>query len=490
MGENNAIDAAGGQAGEAVADALSESDIGVAADVRGELAAQRAVRASERSAPAGYLGRHAIVDLYGCAERALLGDRERLRVLLRGTAEDLGCTIVNELFHDFTPQGVSGVVLIAESHLSIHTWPELGYAAVDLYTCGERGLLDQLPGRLRRALGASRVDSQFLDRGQVDESPRHQPQPQLVLSPRGLSADRQWLTDAWASQILWTIQVREIVRDVHTGLQRLQVVDTERLGRILLLDGAIQCAEADEAGYHEMIVHPALCRRGAPSPERGRRVLIIGGGDGGAAREALRHRDVARVDVVEIDAAVIDAARALLPNIWRHPDADRALDSDDRLHIHIDDGLAWLRRVGAAGGPDHYDLIVVDSSGPIGPSAVLYTDGFYRAIRGALREGGAACVQGGSFWYLPEVFRTVYHGLKRVFPVVKPMECFTAVYPGGIWNLTMATLGDDPEDVDDARADRLAGLGWYSARRHGSAFAIPPTAWAVLRQGPPSSDDA
>src|SRR5690606_15137706 len=84
-----------------------------------------------------FLGRHAILDLYDCANRELLDDKKALQQLFRETAEHLKCTIVNEVFHTFTPQGVSGVVVIAESHLSVHTWPELGYAAVDLYTCGD-----------------------------------------------------------------------------------------------------------------------------------------------------------------------------------------------------------------------------------------------------------------------------------------------------------------------------------------------------------------
>lgn len=435
------------------------------------------------------LGNHVILDLYGCENTALLDDKEGLQRLFRNTAEQLKCTIVNEVFHRFSPQGVSGVVVIAESHLSVHTWPELGYAAVDLYTCGDPALLDLLPPLLNEQLRASHHDFQKLPRGLVDRRPDYRQQPQLLLNPRGLSADRQWLTDAWAEHILWTIQVKEMIRDVRSPHQRVQVVDTERLGRILILDGNIQCAEADEAGYHEFIVHTALCRTHAPSPKDGRRVLIIGGGDGGAAREALRHLDVVRVDMVEIDTEVVAAARDHLPAVWRHPTGRGGIDDDERLHIHIEDGVSYLEKVGTEGGPERYDLIVVDASDPIGPGTVLYTDRFYGLIRDALCEGGATCVQGGSFWYLPQVLQTVYHGLKRTFPVVKPMECFTAVYPGGVWNLVLATLGDDPEEVNAARADGLEGLKWYSAACHKSAFGIPPTAWRVLEREPPPIDE-
>ena len=431
------------------------------------------------------LSHHGILDLYRCSNTALLDDLEGLTRLFNQTARDLKCTIVNELFHRFTPQGVSGVVIIAESHLSVHTWPELGFAAVDLYTCGDPALIDKLPNILKVKLGAEHYDYKTFPRGFVDRPPDYREQPQLVLAPDGLSADRKWLTDAWADQILWTIQVRDIVLDMKSEYQRIQIVDTERLGRILILDGNIQMAEADEAGYHEMIVHTALCRAGAGNPAGGRRVLIIGGGDGGAAREALRHDDVSAVDLVDIDGDVLRAAREFLKRTWNHPDKDGPLEVDPRFHAHAEDGVEWLKKVGTADGPEPYDLIVVDASDPIGPGTVLYTPAFYQSVYDALREGGATCVQGGSFWYLKEVFQTVYHGLKSAFEVVKPMECFTAVYPGGVWNLQIATKGDDPEQVDERRARSLAGLEWYSPARHRACFGIPPNAWRVLEQKPP-----
>jgi spermidine synthase len=434
------------------------------------------------------LGRHVILDLYGCTNTDLLDDEQGMQKLFHDTAEALKCTIVNEVFHRFSPQGVSGVVVIAESHLSVHTWPELGYAAVDLYTCGDFSLLDNLPKMLQDALGAEHYDYQNLQRGHVDREPDHRRQPTLVLNPRGLSEDMKWLTDAWAEQVLWTVQVKEVLRDVKTEHQRIQIVDTERLGRMLVVDGNIQCAEADEASYHEFITHTALCRSGAPSPKDGRRVLVIGGGDGGAAREAMRHNDVVAVDIVDIDDDVIRACRDHMPGLWRHPDGRRSLDEDERLSVHIADALDWLKTVARDGGPEGYDLIVVDGAEPVGPGQRLYTDEFYGLVKRALREGGAICVQAGSFWYQPDVLRTVYHGLKRVFPVVKPMECFTATFPGGVWNLAIATLGDDPEKLNRARAEGLDDLQWYSAAGHRSCFGIPPRAWEVLEKAPPSLD--
>src|SRR5690606_30226788 len=133
----------------------------------------------------------------------------------------------------------------------------------------------------------------------------------------------------------------------------------------LVLDGNLQCAEGDEAGYHELLVHVGLCRKAVGAGKK--RVLIIGGGDDGSAREALRHADVERVDLVDIDENVMNAARELLPSLWRTPDG-RSLDDDERFCAHAEDGLAFLEE-----GDEPYDLIVVDASDPVGPGTVLYS---------------------------------------------------------------------------------------------------------------------
>ncbi|MCP4502296.1 MAG: adenosylmethionine decarboxylase [Deltaproteobacteria bacterium] len=110
------------------------------------------------------MGHHALLDVYGC-DTDLLNDLDRLKVIFHDTAVRLKCTVVQEVFHRFAPQGVSGVVVIAESHLSVHTWPELGYAAIDLYTCGDPSHLDEMPEILKKALGAERLEFKKHARG-------------------------------------------------------------------------------------------------------------------------------------------------------------------------------------------------------------------------------------------------------------------------------------------------------------------------------------
>lgn len=287
------------------------------------------------------------------------------------------------------------------------------------------------------------------------------------------------IREVWAPGIVWSVDVQKVLFDTRSEFQHIQVVDTAPLGRVLVLDGHVQCAEGDEAGYHELLVHVGLCRRGGARGPR--RVLIIGGGDGGSAREALRHRDVERVDLVDIDSAVMNAAREFLPSLWTLPDEEGPLDDDPRFVAHAEDGLAFLEEASTA----DYDLIVVDASDPVGPGAVLYSPRFYAAIRRRLRRGGAVTVQAGSFQYLPAVLQLAHSGLRAHFEVVRAYECRTSVYPGGIWNLVVATGGDDPTVVDDARVRALTGLSYYDGATHRAAFVLPPAARSVLAEAPP-----
>jgi spermidine synthase len=298
------------------------------------------------------------------------------------------------------------------------------------------------------------------------------------VAPGSLSDDGGWFTDGWSDDVLCSLRVTAVLRDVRSPYQHVQVVETAALGRALILDGNIQCAEADEAAYHELIVHPGLCRAGA---RRGgeKRVLVIGGGDGGAAREALRHPDVVRVDLVDIDPEVTRAAQELLPGIWLRPDGSGSLHEDPRLTVRNEDGLAFLES-GADVPAEGYDLVVVDATDPDGPGTVLFSDRFYDALRAQTRAEGAVAVQAGSWWYLPQVLRTAHGGLARAFGRAEAYQCWSAVYPGGVWNLVIATFGDDPAEVDPARAERLHGCAWYDAAVHRAAFALPPNARQVL----------
>jgi len=302
---------------------------------------------------------------------------------------------------------------------------------------------------------------------EVDDAP-------VTVAPDALTKDGAWFSERWAPGTLHALRVRSVLLDEQTGFQHLRVLDTEDLGRVMVLDVAVQVAERGEAAYHELLVHPGLCRKGA-APGEGKRVLVIGGGDGGSAREALRHPSVAHLDMVDIDPAVTRAARELLPSIWHRPDTDGPLEDDPRFHLHHEDGVAFA----LADGPG-YDLVVVDATDPVGPGAVLYSERFYRAIRARLAPGGACAVQAGSWWFYPEVLRMAHGRLAATFECARAYQCWSPVYPGGLWNLVLATGGDDPAEVDPARVRALSGCEWYDAAVHAAAFALPPAARRAL----------
>ena len=165
----------------------------------------------------------------------------------------------------------------------------------------------------------------------------------------------------------------------QTEHQRLRVFENARFGRVLTLDDVVQTTEGDNFIYHEMLTHVPILAHGSA-----REILIIGGGDGGMAREALRHENVARVTMVEIDAGVVEFSRQYLPKL------SNGAFEDPRLDLVINDGAVFMRET-----ERRFDVIIVDSTDPIGPGEVLFTDHFYGHAKRALNPGGILVTQNG-----------------------------------------------------------------------------------------------
>lgn len=238
-----------------------------------------------------------------------------------------------------------------------------------------------------------------------------------------------------------------------TPFQKMEIYDTESHGRVLLLDGLVQTTEKDEFFYHEMLVHPAMMAH--PRPQH---VLIIGGGDGGALREVLRHR-VRSAVLVEIDARVIEVCQRYFPGL--------ALSfGDRRAEIVIGDGNRFIRETDR-----RFDVILVDSSDPIGPSAVLHKRNFYAALKRCLRPGGIIGAQAGA-----PLFHLAHLRKKRVF--LKKLFAFglyyvgpVPTYPGGLW--CYAFLSDRVDPLEWPRRNIPKKLRYYNADIHRAAFALP-----------------
>jgi spermidine synthase len=252
-----------------------------------------------------------------------------------------------------------------------------------------------------------------------------------------------------------------VIAEQSSPYQRVTIIDSLAYGKGLLLDGCWMTAERQERHYHEAIVHPALC--GAASIER---VLIVGGGDGGTARECLRHPGVQQLDLVEIDGLVVELCQQHLPSIggsaW----------SDPRLRLTVGDGIAWV----AAAAEASYDVVIVDGSDPAGPAEGLFNRSFFEHCRRILRPGGIFVTQSES----PEAFRQVHIDivrlLRQVFGHADPMYGWVPMYPSGWWSWTFAAV-DAPRyhRPDPFRAATVsAGCEIWSPRWQRGGFEAVP----------------
>ena len=323
-----------------------------------------------------FAGMHLLVDLWGASN---LCDPDHIDRALRDAAEAAGATILHGHFHHFSPNGgVSGVLVLAESHISIHTWPERDFAAIDIFMCGacnpyrwgsraEGGV--QAAGRQsgRTAARPDRVTAR------ADRSIHRRPGAQaLGPSVSGSSAIGAcaMATDSWINETLYPdwgqrfLVTRELAR-VKSEFQDIAIFESPSHGRVMVLDGVIQITEADEFVYQEMLTHVPLLAHGSAE-----NVLIIGAGDGGVLRRVLQHGNVRRAVMVEIDGEVIRLSKDFLPKI-----AGEAWD-DPRAEVIVGDGIDYVKRA-----PDaSFDVIIVDSTDPIGVGEVLVHRRFLSTI--------------------------------------------------------------------------------------------------------------
>lgn len=276
----------------------------------------------------------------------------------------------------------------------------------------------------------------------------------------------EWLWDHGGDGFAQTYRVDEVLFDAQSDYQRVRVIRTPMFGRMLILDDAVQTSEADEFCYHEMLAHPALLTH--PHP---RRVLIIGGGDGGLLEEVLKH-PVERVVMVEIDRMVVDATLAHIPTI-----PGRAFD-DPRTELRIEDGFAYVR-----GCTDRFDVALVDSTDPQGPSVPLFGEAFYGDLYQVLSEDGVLAVQSGSPLYQADLIAQVRRHLRAHFPVVRTVWTCVPSYPGVLWTFTLASKRRDPAALTPEEVDRrmaALGLRYYTGAQHHAALNPPPFLRAVL----------
>lgn len=280
--------------------------------------------------------------------------------------------------------------------------------------------------------------------------------------------DRLFFTEEQTEGVHLRLRVKKWLLRQRTPLQELVVAETTELGRLLALDGKVMLTEADEAFYHEMLVHPPLMTLEAPQ-----RVAIIGGGDGGAVREILRHPSIQEVMWAEIDPFVIDAARKWLSSVHH------GVFDDARVSLTIAPGENWLTQFEKA-----FDAIILDSTDPVGPSRPLFEVPFFEACRKALKPNGLLSLQCGTPFYFRGEVQRAWRNLKGVFSDVRLYLGFVPTYPSGLWAYALA--GQAIPEVSLRELERrqrerhLFPCRYYSPQVHLASFVLPPFVQELL----------
>jgi len=388
-------------------------------------------------------GLHLIGDLNGCrCDPQRLLDGRSFEADCVAMVRAAGLTIMDVSFHQFEGSGYTGTVVLAESHLAIHTWPERAGLTLDVYVCNFSGDNSDKARALFRNL---------VEYFQPGEAALHE-------IDRGDHNLAEPLNDSTGFYIKASSQIEER----QTKFQKLAVYDTPHYGKVFRLDGYNMTSERDEYVYHENLVHPALCAHAAP-----KNVLIIGGGDGGSSEEVLKHPSVEKVTLVEIDEQVIEVAKAHFEavhhDVFNHP----------KLNLVIGDGMRFVGETS-----EKFDFIALDLNDPMGPAEALYSTEFFQQCRQILAPGGAMVLHIGSPVARPERVAEISQRLNSVFRIVRPYTLFIPLY-GSLWAMACVSDKLDPKaytaDEIDRRIEqrKLIDLKYYNGETHEGVFALP-----------------
>ncbi len=269
-----------------------------------------------------------------------------------------------------------------------------------------------------------------------------------------------WFTEKHTQNRGITLRIKETLHRQKSQFQEILVIDTYEYGRVMILDDIIMLTEKDEFIYHEMITHLPLYTH--PNPKK---VLIIGGGDGGTLREVVKHPSVQKAVLVEIDQMVLDVSKDYFPHVAQGLDSKKA-------EIRIEDGIEYVKHCS-----ERYDLIIIDSTDPIGPAVGLFHKEFYEACYACLNDDGLLVCQSETPFLSEqaEYVKDIHRSLRQVFPKVQLYLSYIPTYPSGAWGLTLASKSYLPESnfqKERYDKDQLA-LKYYNESMHFAALALP-----------------
>lgn len=250
-------------------------------------------------------------------------------------------------------------------------------------------------------------------------------------------------------------RLKERLFSEQSDFQKVEVVDTQGHGKLLAHDGMIMVTERDEFVYHDMITHVPMFTH--PNPKN---ILVIGGGDGGTVREVLKHPSVEKVTMVEIDGMVVEASKKFIPQTANQLE-------NAKVTLKIEDGVKFMKE-----SQETFDVIIVDSSEPIGPATPLFNVDFYKDVALRLSDQGIVVSQGESPYYDMKMQKVLMNILAQVFPKVHIYNYCNMSYPSGLWSFTYASKGLCPfKDFDSSRVTQK--FQYYSPQIHYGAFLLP-----------------
>ena len=272
----------------------------------------------------------------------------------------------------------------------------------------------------------------------------------------------RWFQERLYDHHAQVLSIEEVLHEGRTKFQDVTIFRNKVFGKVMALDGVVQLTERDNHIYHEMIAHVPMLAHGSPGL-----VLIVGGGDGGTLLEVLKH-SVAQVFMVELDREVIDLARTHLPEV------SAGAFEDPRATVLVEDGVRFLMDTKLS-----FDVIIIDSTDPMGPGAPLFSAGFYELCQQHLRPGGIIAVQSGAPFFQPRELDRVCERLSRSFPAARLYLAPVPTYAGGMLALVAAGPSRDAvrpscKVLRERYPSILGGTRYYTSEVHRAAFTLPP----------------
>ncbi len=268
-----------------------------------------------------------------------------------------------------------------------------------------------------------------------------------------------WFTEQEKDQVRFGVRVDGVLFRGKSEFQEIEVLETAPYGRMLVLDGCVMTTDVDEFVYHECIAHVPACLHKNP-----KKALVVGGGDGGTVRELLKHKGIGEIVLCEIDGMVVEACRKYFPAIACGLD-------DKRVKVEIGDGVAYVKEHEKA-----FDIIIIDSTDPIGPGEGLFSGEFYKSVARALKPGGLMVAQSEAIWFGDDVLGRIHRNISAGFAHKKTYLGAIPTYPRGVWSWTMASAEPiDPKNFDRERFGQVAaGLKYLTQDSMVSVFDLPP----------------